>query len=62
MTRINHEGFRRQHLPTIICPFCDSRIKQGMTPESVVKCRNCGEAFEPEPDSQYEESSEREFF
>jgi transcription elongation factor Elf1 len=43
----------------IICPFCDNRIK---TRDSlsfgnndfgrVIKCRNCGEAFEPEPDEE----------
>ena len=32
-------------LPSVICPFCDCRIRAG---ERLVKCRNCGEVFESE--------------
>jgi transcription elongation factor Elf1 len=33
----------------VTCPFCDHEIK---VRESVVKCRNCGECFEIEPDEE----------
>ena len=33
----------------IICPFCDHEIK---AKENVVKCWNCGECFETEPDEE----------
>ena len=36
-------------LKTIVCPFCDHEIKSG---ENIVKCWNCGEAFEREPDEE----------
>lgn len=36
-------------LQTIVCPFCDHEIKSR---ENVVKCWNCGEAFEREPDEE----------
>ena len=39
----------------VTCPFCDERIKSS---DRVVRCRNCGEAFEPEPD----DDEECEFF
>ena len=31
----------------VICPFCDAEIRRL---ERVVKCANCGEAFEPDED------------
>jgi len=33
----------------IACPFCDHEVK---AKESVVKCWNCGECFEIEPDEE----------
>lgn len=36
-------------LRSITCPFCDHEIKSR---ENVVKCWNCGEAFETEPDEE----------
>jgi hypothetical protein len=33
----------------VTCPFCDHEIK---VRESVMKCRNCGECFEIEPDEE----------
>ncbi|HJW96898.1 MAG TPA: hypothetical protein VJ485_01935 [archaeon] len=59
MARIKESDFR--HLPSIVCPFCDHRVrsreltkKAADEPPSVqiVKCWNCGEAFEA--DSEYE--------
>ena len=41
-----NEGGR---LRSITCPFCDHEIR---TRENVVKCWNCGEAFETEPDEE----------
>ena len=43
-TRRGTEG-DKSRLPTVICPFCDSRVRAS---DRVVRCRNCGEAFEPE--------------
>jgi len=37
--------------PTVVCPFCDYRIKSR---EKVIKCWNCGEAFETEEDYENE--------
>ena len=36
-------------MKVIICPFCDHEIKSS---GDVVKCWNCGEAFEREPDEE----------
>jgi len=33
----------------ITCPFCDQEMKAR---ENVVKCWNCGECFEVEPDEE----------
>ena len=30
-----------------VCPFCEERTR---IVERVVRCRSCGEAFEPEPE------------
>jgi DNA-directed RNA polymerase subunit RPC12/RpoP len=43
----------------IACPFCDNRIRASAA--TLIKCANCGEAFEVDPD-QEEEPYESGFF
>jgi tRNA(Ile2) C34 agmatinyltransferase TiaS len=52
------EGFQGTH---IICPFCDSRMK-AQPPGHVMRCRNCGEAFEAEHADEDFSGAESVFF
>jgi tRNA(Ile2) C34 agmatinyltransferase TiaS len=45
--------------PTVICPFCDQRIKSS---ENLVRCRNCGEVFERELEDFQEDERDANFF
>jgi tRNA(Ile2) C34 agmatinyltransferase TiaS len=45
-------------IQTVICPFCNQRIKSG---EALVRCRNCGEVFERELELSEEEHDENFF-
>jgi predicted amidophosphoribosyltransferase len=48
MARFQLEG-GKSRLRTILCPFCDHEIR---AKENVVRCWNCGETFEREPDEE----------
>jgi len=49
MKRRFRDDISEGRLHSITCPFCDHEIR---TRENVVKCWNCGEAFEREPDEE----------
>jgi len=57
-SRRETEGVNR-HLLSIVCPFCDHRTKTSAT---LIKCANCREAFEVDPDQEEEPYESADFF